>query len=423
MTSQAPVEFNPFNEEMTTDPHSFYRRMRSECPIFESSMSSDMWMVSDESAKVFVVTTYQDLAYVLEHPDLFPSGNKTGPEDPPEVQEELAAGIPKAKTLYESDQPGHTRLRALIQSAWTPGRIKRWEPRIRQQADAVVDTLIERGSAEFFNDYAEPLMNSAILDFMGVPAEDHEKIKYWDKLWVKVFIPGHPLEDQRAAAKEIVEYQRYLEALFEDRRANPRDDLASELVHARTEDGSQLTMGELVWGLMELYGAGFGNTTEGLVNILYLLLSDRKLWQRLVEDRTQVEHAVEEGLRMDGPVQWLSREAAEDVELSGVLIPKGSTVIVSYVAANRDPADFPNPDTFDIDRRGVSSTGAKHVAHGRGIHYCVGAGWSRTAIRIGLEALLDRMPDLALREGYQPDYHLPAPMIRCVQSLPVTWTR
>ncbi|MEV5536147.1 cytochrome P450 [Saccharopolyspora shandongensis] len=422
MTVNDAVEFDPFAAEMATDPHSFYHRMRRSCPVFLSSMSSDMWMVSDDASQVFVVTTYEDLAFVLEHPELFPSGNKTGPEDPPEVQAELARGLPKATTLYESDQPGHTRLRSLIQSAWTPGRIARWEPRIREAARELVEELAPRGSAELVEDYADRLMNTAILDFMGIPREDHERIKHWDKLWVKVFIPGHPLEDQRSAAAEIVTYQRYLEDLFEERRNNPRDDLASALVHARTEDGDALTMPELVWGLMELYGAGYGNTTEGLSNILNLLLERRELWEDLLADPSAVEHAVEEGLRLDGPVQWLSREAAADVELSGTKIPKGSTVMVSYVAANRDPKDFPEPDEFRIQRRGVTTTGARHVAHGRGIHYCVGAGWSRTAIRIGLEALLQRIPDLRLQDGFQAEYHLPAPMIRCVQALPAVWS-
>lgn len=416
-----PAQFDPFGEEMTKDPHSYYRRMRGQCPVFVSDSSSDEWLVSDEAAKVFVVTTYGDLVDVLEHPDLYPSGNKTGPEDPVEVTRELEAGIPKAKTLYESDPPGHTRLRSLIQQAWSPGRIKDSEPNMRAVADEVVDGFLADGQADLFADFSDRYVNRAILDFIGVPREDHDKIKYWDGLWVKVFIPGHPLEDQAAAAREIVEYQRYLEALFEDRRANPRDDLLSSLVHAVTEDGESLTMGELVWGLMELYGAGYGNTTEAMANLVTLLLEERELWERLVAQPDLAEHAVEEGLRMDGPVQWLSREAARDTELAGVAIPKGSTVMVSYVSANRDPAHFPEPDRFDIDRRGVTTSGAKHVAHGRGIHYCVGAGWSRSALRIGLRVLLERIPSLRLAPGFTAEYHLPAPMIRCVTELRTTW--
>lgn len=414
-------QFDPFGEEMTKDPHSFYRRMRSRCRVFVSEASSDEWLVSDEAAQVFVVTTYRDLVHVLESPDLFPSGNKTGPEDPEEVRRELAAGIPKAETLYESDPPRHTRLRALIQQAWSPTRIKESEDAIRAVAHEVVDDFVGAGRADLFKEFSDRFVNRAILDFIGLPREDHDRIKHWDGLWVKVFIPGHPLEDQAAAAREIVEYQRYLERHFEQRRAEPRDDLMSALVHATTEDGEQLTVPELVWGLMELYGAGYGNTTEAMGNLLNLLLERRELWERLVERPDLAEHAVEEGLRLEGPVQWLSREAARDTELAGVPIPKGSTVMVSYVAANRDPADFPDPDRFDIDRRGVTTSGAKHVAHGRGIHYCVGAGWSRTALRIGLQVLLERIPSLRLEPGFTAEYHLPAPMIRCVTEVRATW--
>lgn len=421
MTSSVGETYNPFDPQLVQDPHSFYHRIRQISPVFASTMSSDMWMVSDEASKVFVVTSYDDLAYVLEHPDLFPSGNKTGPEDPPEVTEELARGIPKAETLYDSDQPNHTRLRTLIQGAWNAQRIERFAPKIRAWADRVIDEFVDRGSAELVADYADPTMDHAILDFLGIPEEDHEQVHAWDKLWVKVFIPGHPLEDQRAAAREIVEYQRYLERLFLDRRENPRDDVASVLVHATTEDGDRLTMAELVWGLMEMYGAGYGNTAEALSNMLFLLLQQRERWVDLNQRRELLADAVEEGLRMEGPVQWLSREAAQDTELGGVPIPQGSTVMVIYAAANRDPKVFPNPDEFRPERRGATITGAKHVAHGRGIHYCIGAGWSRVAIRVGVEALMDRLPELRLADGFTPEFHLPEPMVRCVKALPAVW--
>ncbi|GAB3153980.1 cytochrome P450 [Micromonospora sonneratiae] len=421
MTTAADMTYDPFDPELIQDPHPFYHRIRQLAPVFPSSMSSDMWMVSDEAAKVYVVTRYDDLAYVLEHPELFPSGNKTGPEDPPEVTEELARGIPKAKTLYDSDQPGHTRLRTLMQGAWSSQRVEQFAPRIRDWAGKAIDGFAGTGSAELFAEYADVVMDHAILDFLGIPSEDHEQVHAWDKLWVKVFIPGHPPEDQRAAAREIVEYQRYLERLFNDRRENPRDDVASALVHATTDDGDRLTMAELVWGLMEMYGAGYGNTAEGLANMLFLLLHEPQRWEELLQQRELLADAVEEGLRMEGPVQWLSREAAQDTELGGVTIPKGSTVMVLYSAANRDPEAFPEPDEFCPARRGATRTGAKHVAHGRGIHYCVGAGWSRVAIRAGVEALMDRLPDVRLRADFTPEFHLPEPMVRCVKALPAVW--
>lgn len=193
--------------------------------------------------------------------------------------------------------------------------------------------------------------------------------------------------------------------------------MLTRLANARTDSGDTLTMAEIAWCTMELISAGAANTVDGLANVLLVLLSDPKRWEEVLADRDLLPAAVEEGLRLEGPTQWLPRTAAEDIELSGTRIPKGATVAVTYQAANRDPEAFPCPEAYDPKRPGL----ARHVAFGRGAHYCVGAGWSRMAIRTGIEALLDTIPDARLPQDHEPEFYLPIPVLRCVTSLPVTW--
>jgi cytochrome P450 len=240
----------------------------------------------------------------------------------------------------------------------------------------------------------------------------------WNRLWEELFIPGKPPDDQRKAARQVVAYQRFYAQAVEGRRRTPRPDLLTRLAQARTDAGERLTMAEIAWCLMELISAGVANTVDGLANVLLVLLRVPERWAAVAADRGLLADAIEEGLRLEGPTQWLPRTAAADVELGGVLIPKGSTVMLMYQAANRDPGAFPDPDQYLPGRKDAK----KHLAYGRGVHYCIGAGWSRMAIRVGIEAVIDRLPGLRLDQGYEPEFYLPIPVLRCVKELPVTWS-
>ncbi|MEO3809914.1 cytochrome P450 [Sphaerisporangium sp. B11E5] len=415
----ADLHFSPFDPEQTKDPYPIWDRLRGECPVYKSSMGSDEWMVDDaeDAGAVYVVTKHEDIAYILEHPDKFSSGeDKNGPGIPPEVLEELAKGLPLSTTLYNTDPPEHTRMRTLVGQGLSQQRVAENAPRVRATAGELAAGLTG-GSAELLEQYVKPLANTALLDFLGVPRDEQEQVLQWNGLWEMLFIPGLPVEDQRQAAAQIVEYQRWYERAVEDRRANPREDMLTRLANARTDSGDTLTMAEIAWCTMELISAGAANTVDGLANVLLVLLSEPKRWEEVLADRELLPAAVEEGLRLEGPTQWLPRTAAEDIELSGTRIPKGAMVAVTYQAGNRDPEAFPSPATYDPKRPGL----ARHVAFGRGAHYCVGAGWSRMAIRTGIEVLLDTIPDARLPEDYEPEFYLPIPVLRCVTSLPVTW--
>lgn len=414
------AEYDPFGTEAVKDPYRVWARMRREAPVYRSPMGSDEWMVSDpeNAAAVFLVTRHEDVAYALEHPELFSSADdKNGPDVPPEVHEELAKGLPLSPTLYNTDPPAHTRLRTLVQMGMSPTRVAENEPATQRTGFALARQL-PPGSAELLDAFIRPFANAALLGFLGIPPEDHDRVLAWNRLWEELFIPGKPLEDQRRAAQQVVAYQAYYSRAVDDRRDAPRPDLLTRLARAQTDRGERLTMAEIAWCLMELISAGAANTVDGLANVLLVLLSEPARWSAVTADRSLLPDAIEEGLRLEGPTQWLPRTAAADVELGGVAIPAGSTLMLMYQSANRDPAVFSDPDMYLPGRKDSK----RHVAYGRGVHYCIGAGWSRMAIRAGIEALIDCLPGIRLAEGYEPEFYLPIPVLRCVSELPVTWT-
>ncbi|MDH2429202.1 cytochrome P450 [Sphaerisporangium sp. TRM90804] len=414
------LSYSPFDPEQTKDPYPIWDQLRGECPVYRSSFGSDEWMVddADDAGAVYVVTRHEDITYILEHPDRFTSGeDKNGPGIPPEVLAELSKGLPLSTTLYNTDPPEHTRLRTLVGSGLSPQRVAANAPLTRATAEELASRLTG-GTAELLDEYVRPLANLALLDYLGIPRDDQARVLEWNEMWERLFIPGLPPEDQIRAASKIVEYQQYYVKAVEERRADPREDMLTRLALAETDGGERLSMAEIAWCTMELISAGAANTVDGLANVLLVLLSDQERWNAVRDDRELLPGAIEEGLRLEGPTQWLPRTAADDIELSGVRIPKGATVAVTLQAANRDPEAFPGPERYDPKRHGLS----RHVAFGRGAHYCVGAGWSRMALRVGIEVLLDRFPGLRLDEGYEPEFYLPIPVLRCVTSLPVNWT-
>lgn len=420
MSIDATPSMCPFSSQMINDPHSQYEATRPLGPVVKVRDTARDWMIADSDSPIYLITGYRETSYVLESPDVFPSGDKTGPPEPPEVQKILAKGIPKTTTLYAADGDEHRYLRDIVQPTLSSAQVKRWESNITGWANTVGTTLPLDADVEIVEQFCEPFSSHAMLDYLGIPEADHATVNAWDKLWMKVFIPGYSLNEQCSAAEHIVDYQWYIASLVETAREGPPDNtIISRLSLARRGHDYALSVPQIVSTVSELYAAGYGNTKEALSNLLYLTLSNG-LWTSLVEEPELIEGAVDEALRVEGPVQWLSREAGQDVTLGGVDIPAGATVVVSYIAANRDTAAFPDSTDVDFERSGVSRFGTLHLAHGRGPHFCVGAVWSKAAMRGGLEYLVTNYPELALSADYNsPEFDAPAPMLRYVKQVPV----
>lgn len=315
--------------------------------------------------------------------------------------------------MLNKDWDDHRRLRTLVSKAFTPRMVRRLEPRVQAIADELINAVADRGEMDLMADYAFHLPTIVIAELLGIPAETREKFKAWANAAVT------PAMDEASMAESmqlLQEFVGFLQQFFADRRDNPRDDLTSALIEAE-EDGDRLSQQELFSMLFLLIVAGHETTVSLIGNAMVALWQHPDQLKLLQEKPELMKTAVEELLRYDGPVErTFNRWAVEDIEISGVTLPKGSIVIPIISAANRDPKKFDNPDKLDITRQQNP-----HMAFGKGVHYCVGAPLARMEAEIALSTLLRRLPALQTAVPLHELRWRLTPMFRSLEALPVKW--
>jgi cytochrome P450 len=374
------VEFNPFLPEFHADPYPFYRRLREQDPVHRTAMG--FW----------VLTRYEDCVAVLRD-------QRFGRE---EFQQMLTAvygddtekpQLPRS--MLFRDPPDHTRLRALVSKAFTPRTIEVMRGHIQDIVDRLLGRALAQGGMDVMEDLAYPLPVTVICEMLGVPVGDHASIRGWSADIARsldaIGLPSDQsiVERGRIARRQLADYFR---ALVPERRARPQPDLLSGLLAAE-EQGDKLTEPEVIAMCLLLFIAGHETTVNLIGNGLLALLRHPEQLARVQADPALVPNAVEELLRYDSPVQRTARITTEEVDLAGHHIAKGAMVVVALGAANRDPAQFADPDRLDVTRRDV-----RHVSFGFGIHFCLGAPLARVEGQIALGALLRRAPGLTLDE-------------------------
>ena len=290
--------------------------------------------------------------------------------------------------MMENEPPVHTRLRSLVARAFTRGHVARLGPAVAAEAAA----LLAATGTEFdlLAEVAEPLAVTVIAELLGVPPADRHRLRPWSAAIVRMYEVAPAEETVAAALTACREFADYLHDLAARRRAAPREDLISHLVAVR--DGTdRLSADELVASAVLLLNAGHEASVNALGGGMVALLRHPAQHARLRADRGLLPTATEEMIRYDPPLHLFVRTAAADVELAGVAVPAGAEVAALLGAANRDPAVFAGPDTFDVGR--VENP---HVGFGAGLHFCLGAPLARLELRTAVTALLDHAPELAL---------------------------
>ncbi|HJU09984.1 MAG TPA: cytochrome P450 [Candidatus Binataceae bacterium] len=370
-----PDEFS--TPEMIIDPYPGYRQLRDRSPFLYTDLPAGSVPGIDEPLQSWALMKYADVYAALRDHETFSSANNplVGKAFPPLV-------------LILDDPPRHTRFRRLVNKAFTLKRIEALAPWIMGVANELLDD-VGSGEIDIVQRYTIPLPVKVIARLMGIPGEDYELFKSWSDAFLSLVTM-----DNAERMRSIQEMVSYFGKMAAARRAHGAEDLITALVEAEVE-GEKVEEWEILGFCMLLLIAGNETTTNLIGNLLNLVAIRPELWQLLRRDRDLVETVIEETLRYESPVQRISRSTTRDVELSGVRIPKGNLVTVCFGAANRDPAEFPDPDEFRLDR-----DLRNHVGFGMGIHYCLGAPLARAETRITLNAFLDRFS--AIEPGEAP---------------------
>ena len=394
--------------EAVSNPYPLHDQLRSEDPVHWS-----------EPDNYWYITRYADLTSLIRDErmssDRFRALAASLPE---EAQQRLSALIGAVSSwMLMADPPSHTRMRGLVNKAFTPRMIELMRSRTQTLVDGMLDKVQENGRMDVIADLAVPLPGIVISDMLSVPEKDQPQFKKWsDDIAVGITgsdSVGTQSERFLIAQKSFLELADYFRGIVEELRRHPQDNLLSAMVDAE-EAGDRLTEEELFANCVLLMFAGHETTTNLIGNGTLALLQDPKQMQMLQNDGELIGSAVEELLRFDSPVQKLGRLATADIEIGGKIIKAGELVYLCYGSANRDPEQFSNPDQLDITR-----TDNRHVAFAQGIHYCLGASLARLEGQITINTLFKRMPEIKLET--QDLERNPSTVLRGLKALPVTF--
>lgn len=405
MSAPAESLFDPTRPEQREDPFDVLALARREQPVFYS-----------EQLGLWVVTRYDDVLAVLKDHRTFSSVGalrSSSTPHPPEVVEILAQGYPDMPYIIEVDPPVHDRIRGLLAREFTPRRVDALEPRIHEIASELIDEFAPRGSADIIEAFAWPLPLRVLGELFGFPRQDLAQLHHWGTDWL-LLQQDRPAELQVASARGLVGLQRYCVAAVEDRMRSPTDDLLGAMVAANSDADDPLTAAEIAGVPLDLLVAGHVTVTRAIGSTLWRVFDDQSLRDDLL-DAAVAPKAIEEILRLESPAQGLFRVTTRSVELGGAVLPKGARVMVHFASANRDDGVFSSADGYCPHRSDLG----KHLAFGKGIHYCMGAPLGRLELRIALPMLLRRLP--GLRRGAGDVVREQIFFARGFSSLPVEW--
>ncbi|HEY5827971.1 MAG: cytochrome P450 [Hyphomicrobiaceae bacterium] len=402
-TAQAEPLFNPMSPAVIADPYPYYHRLRAKDPVHKSPLG------------FFVASRHSDVSFAIRDKRFGKDfvGRMTRRFGPQVMEEPVYRSM--RHWMLQLDPPDHTRLRGLVVKAFTARRVDEMRPRIQQIVDQAIDRVASQGRMDLIADFAYRLPVVVICQMLGIPKEEHELFFMGARASGRLLDPV-PLsrEEIDAASAGNLASAEYFRALFELRRRQPGDDLTTQLVQAE-EEGSKLSNEELTANIILLFGAGHETTVNLIGNGLLALHRNPDQLRRLHDDPSLVTNAVEELLRYDSSVQMTGRTTLEDVELGGVPIAKGESVLCLLGAANRDPAAYPEPDRLDVTRPNI-----RPLSFGGGIHFCLGAQLARIEGEIAISTLLRRLPGLTIDDVESPDWRQTF-VLRGLNRLPASW--
>ena len=387
------------------NPYPVFHRLRTNTPVYKAPLGR--WFITryDDTAQFL-----RDRRFGKDYADPDALMRRFGPTA---LQE--PAVVELSHMMLMRDPPDHTRLRGLVTKAFTARRIEAMRAHVQDLTDRLLDKVIPLGRMDMIRDLAFPLPVLVICELLGIQEEDQVRFVTGSSTGAALLNPTPPSRTELDDANRgSLESGAYFDALFEQRRRDPRDDLVTQLVQAE-EAGDRLTTAELRANVNLLFAAGHETTVNLIGNGFLALLRHREQWRKLCDDPSLIPNAIEEILRFESPVQAVARTVAEPIELSGVDLEPPAIVVSLIGAANRDPAMFENPDRFDITRKDI-----RPLSFGGGIHFCLGAQLARIEAAVVFETVLRRLPDLRLEKPDQPKWRSSF-TLHGLTELPVVW--
>ncbi|MXW84932.1 MAG: cytochrome P450 [Boseongicola sp. SB0667_bin_21] len=370
------IVYNPLSARMAQDPYPSYAALRARDPVHRSLLVNG-----------WVLTRHADIDAILRDHRRFSNDPRQGTLSARQLRR-----LPASEdfTLIFLDPPDHTRLRALVNKAFTRNAVAAIEARIRTTLGALLDDIAHPSGFDLVTAIAQPLPMIVVAEMLGVPPEDRDRFKLWSARRARLLEPTIGRRERRRAAAAMIAFDAYFREIIAERRKAPRDDIVSALAQVE-EEGERLSEREMLNMLRLLLIAGNETTTNLIGNGILALLRNPEQLQRLRDDPSLIPDAVEELLRFDAPVQADFRYVLSDCEVNGFPLRRRDNLLLLLGSANRDPDAFEDPDRFDVGR-GASS----HLSLGRGIHHCLGAPLARLEGRLVLEMLLERFASIRL---------------------------
>jgi len=390
-------DFGSFDDAVAgdvRDPYTELARARRTSPVQRLDISG---MPHEESKPVFMLYRYDDIAQVLRDNETFSSSI---------IIRFFGEALGK-HVMLGMDEPEHRRYRSLVSAAFSQKALaRRQDALVERVANELIDRFVERGRADLVREFTFPYPTQIIAGLLGLPRADYPQFQRWSISLLSIIVNRERAIAASAALRE------YFAPILAARRHEPRDDLISSLAQAEI-DGEKLSDEEIFSFLRLLLPAGVETTYRSTGNLLFGLLSNPEHLDAVHSDRSLIPQAIEEAVRWEAPLLTITRVATRDAEIAGHPIPAGSTVMLVLGAANRDEDRYADPDRFDIFR-----TPKPNISWGHGVHVCLGMHLARLEMRVALDLLLSRLPDLRLDpEGDDP--HIRGQVFRSPTSLPV----
>lgn len=413
---KCPADFDFLDSEVQSNPTEYLAVLREQAPVYLEPQSG-----------AYIVTRAREIGYIADHPELFsnvidPSAFRICQGLSLEEKDPEVAAILRKKawlvphTLLMSDPPVHARYRRLVLEALSPKAVKKIVPFIEAQVSRFVAPFDSGDSIDFVSCFCERVPLSIILHFIGAPDSDYERINVWTHQFFSTQMGQTTRQEYLNTVDAIWELFNYVAQRIEVVREQPDGSLIDDLMHAHEKTGdAELTLEELLSMFQVLMLAGHDTTRQTLASGMRVLATNRALFGQLQQKREDIKPFIEEVIRLYSPATITPRIAAQDTTLTGVSIPKGATVFVSWGAANRDPEVFSEPDAFHCP----NEHGAEHFGFGSGPHFCVGNRLARTTLAIAFGAFLDRYQSISLAVAEDQLRYMPAINLRALIGLPI----